>query len=412
MTPSRRAFLAAAGFGSALLAGCSQFTSDDSGDLPEPDEPPEAGIDELPDSSRHIHGADGTWSSFGCNAANTRAVADGAAPVDGVSERWRVELPEIVRREPVVADGRTYVVDVEELRAFDAADGSDLWSFEGAMRTPLVREDTVYVSTHEGIHALEADSGDKIWSRELDAPGSVTAPATIADRQLLCGIGERVLALDLEDGSERWHQDVFGQVLAHPAYVGVRGIAVVTDAGMAYVLRDDGVADARWELPARPTGSPTGNEGVVYVPCGDGNTYALTIDDSGGSVAETAWTAETGSVPSGLAVSDGLVLGVSGGTLRAIDADTGRRRWEFGIGDRNHNMAPVVGRETVFVGGDSLWALDPAPGGDPDDGPAIRFEWEFDGRLGPGPVLDDGILYVFAEVDGEFALLALENDDA
>ncbi|ELY53526.1 pyrrolo-quinoline quinone [Natronococcus amylolyticus DSM 10524] len=404
MTPSRRAFLVAAGSGSALFAGCSQFASDETGEAPGPREPPESGVDELPDPNSHVHGADGSWSSFGCNAANTRAVGDDEAPVNGISERWRVGVPEIGFAEPIVADGRVYFVGNQGLRVLDADDGTELWTLEDVEKPPLILEGIAYVSTYEGVSALEADTGDEIWSRELDAPGSVTAPATIRGHGVLCGIGERILELDPEDGSERWRRDLLGQTLDHPAYTGPRGVAVATEAGMVYVLYD-GVAYARWELPARPSGPPTADKDVVYVPCYDGETYALTTDHD--AVSETAWSAETGQVSTGLAVADDLVLAVAGRTLRAIDADSGQQRWEFEIGDSSRT-APAVGRETVFVGGDRLWALDPAPSGDPSDGPAVRFEHEFEGSVGRGPVLDDGVLYVVADVDGEVALLALE----
>ncbi|WP_394739689.1 outer membrane protein assembly factor BamB family protein [Natronococcus roseus] len=407
MTPSRRAFLVTAGSGSALFAGCSQFASDETGESPEPREPPESGVDGLPDPTSHVHGADGSWSSFGCNAANTRAVGDGEAPVDGVSERWRVDVPEIGFAEPIVADGRVYFVGNRGLRVFDADDGTELWTLEDVEKPPLILEGTAYVSTYEGVSAIEADTGDEIWSRELDAPGNVTAPATISGHRVLCGIGERILALDPEDGSERWRRDVFGQLLDHPAALGVHGFAVATEPGKVDAIGERGVAYARWELPARPSGPPTADKDVVYVPCHDGETYALTVDDAGDTVSETAWSAETGQVSTGLAVADDLVLAVAGRTLRAIDADSGQQRWEFGIGDSSRT-APAVGRETVFVGGDRLWALDPAPTGDPSDGPAVRFEREFEGAVGRGPVLDDGVLYVVADVDGEVALLALE----
>jgi outer membrane protein assembly factor BamB len=407
MTPSRRAFLAAAGSGSALLAGCSRFTSADADDPPEPREPPESGVDELPRPGSSVHGADGSWSSFGCNAANTRVVGDGEAPVEGVSERWRVEVSEIVQQEPIVADGRVYLHDEGGLHAFDADDGSELWAFEDAWSLPVVRNGVVYVSAREGVHALEADSGDEVWSRTLDRPGDLTAPATVTGRQLLCGVGERVVSLDPEDGSERWHRDVFGQVLGHFASFGGYWIAVVTEAGMVYVIGENGVANARIELSARPVGSPTADHDVVYVPCSDRTVYALSGD--GESIGEIEWSAERRSTSTGLAVADGLVFGASGGVLEAVDAESGAQRWEFGIGEERRT-APVVGRETVFVGGDRLWALDPAPEGDPSDGPAVRFEREFDGGgVGPGPVLDDGVCYVVAAVgDGEFALLALE----
>ena len=74
-----------------------------------------------------------------------------------------------------------------------------------------------------------------------------------------------------------------------------------------------------------------------------------------------------------------------------------------------HGAEDVTGRETIFIGGDRLWALDPSP----DDGifrsaPAVRYEKTFYGRVGPGPVLDDGVLYVVVETGEESThLLAL-----
>ncbi|WP_435152219.1 hypothetical protein [Haladaptatus sp. DFWS20] len=70
---SRRRFLALGAV--TAFAGCTA-TADD---------PPEPGSNQSTDPDRHIYGADGEWSSFGCNASNTRAVADGRAPVDGVT---------------------------------------------------------------------------------------------------------------------------------------------------------------------------------------------------------------------------------------------------------------------------------------------------------------------------------------
>ncbi|TYL39205.1 pyrrolo-quinoline quinone [Natronococcus pandeyae] len=406
MQSSRRALLASVGSGAVLLPGCSRFSSTQSRDPPEPDEPPESGVDELPDPNSHVHGANGEWSSFGCNAANTRAVADGKAPVDGVSERWRVEVTPMVRREPVAAGGRVYLLNGSELFVFDADDGTEFWSVEDVWEPPLIREGVVYVSTYDGVHALEADTGDELWVRAIDVPGNSTVPATIGGL-LICAFGERVVALDPEDGSVRWHRDVFGQVLDHAVTLGQRLIIVATEAGMVYALATNGVAYNRWQLPESPTAPPSIDGETIYVNCKDGNTYALT--DENESTTEFEWVADTGWVDGGLAVVDDLVLAARGETLRALDAESGLRYWDHEIGDRD-DTAPAYGRETVFVGGDRLRALDPAPEGNPADGPAIRFEHEFGGEIvGPGPVLNDGTLYVVAEVeDEEVALLALE----
>lgn len=153
MPSTRRSLLASVVAGSATLAGCSMVARS-----PSPDDPPPAGVDELPDPDDHVLGANGSWSSFGCNAANTRAVADGEAPVDGVTERWRVETTQTTYHEPVVTDGAVYLLESQRtLRVLDATDGEELWTFEDAEAPPLVRDDVVYASTGDAVHALEAE---------------------------------------------------------------------------------------------------------------------------------------------------------------------------------------------------------------------------------------------------------------
>ena len=407
MPSTRRSLLTSVGAGavSAALAGCSDLARVIGAD-PEPDEPPAPGVDELPDPVDHVLGADGDWSSFGCNAANSRAVADGEAPVDGVTERWRVEVAQLAHRAPVVADGRVYHPDGRDLRVFDAADGTELWTLEDVRTAPLVRDGVAYVPARKTLYALEADTGEELWDREFETRGSVTTPATYDGRQLVCGAGERVVSLDPDDGEIRWERQLFGQILDHLAVFRGYGVVVATEAGEVTLLSEEGTGWRRWDLPSTPTCPPSADADSVYVTCRDGTTYALM--DDGLPSPEINWTADTGWADRGIGVADGLVLVANGRGLHAVDTESGERHWAYDTGDWQHT-APAYGRDTVFVGGDRLWALDPTPGDSPDDGPAVRFEREFAGRVGPGPVLDDGVLYVVAEVaEREYALLALE----
>ncbi|ELY44909.1 PQQ-like beta-propeller repeat protein [Natronorubrum bangense] len=400
MPSDRRTFLSAVGAGSAALAGCSRL-----GGAPSPDDPPPAGVDDLPDPGRHILGANGRWSSFGCNAANSRAVADGEAPVDGVTERWRTEVAQTAYHEPVVANGRIYHPDVYTLRVFDADDGSPLWTFEDIATAPLVRDGVAYVSRRDRtVHALDAETGDRLWERAFERPGRVRTPSTYAGDELLCGVGEHVVALDPEDGEVLWERELFGNLLNHPAHVTGYWIAVATDAGTVYLLGEAGTGYRRWNLPAPPTCPLSADKNRVYVNCEDGLTYALDPEQTD----EPVWSADTGRTDRGIAVAAGIVFVANGRELHALRTDTGERYWTHEIGGWQHT-APAYGRETVFVGGDRLRAFDPAPRDDPSNGPALRFERTFAGRVGPGPVIDNGVLYVVAEVeDGEYALVALE----
>ncbi|MFC4543426.1 PQQ-binding-like beta-propeller repeat protein [Halosolutus amylolyticus] len=408
MSPSRRALLASVGAASATIAGCSELSREVS--TPDPDEPPESGVGELPDPGRHVSGANGEWSTFGCNAANTRAIADGEAPVDGVTERWRVEVAQTAYREPIVADDRVYFLDVDTLRVFDADDGTELWTVPDVDTVPLLWDGVAYVSTHESVRAIDSDNGGILWERSFETPGRATTPATYDGSSLVCGAGEEVVSLDPENGDVQWRRDVFGQVIDHAAIAQGYYWIVATEAGMVYAIDDGGRGWRQWRLPAGPTCPPSIDTDAVYVTCRNGTTYALTMDEQADAADGIRWSVDTGQAERGIALAEGVVyVATLSGTLHAIDSASGTRYWKYDIGDWQHT-APVLGRDTLFVGGDRLWAVDPTPGDDPDRGPALRFDRSFDGRVGPGPVLDDGTLYVVAEVerDETYALLALE----
>lgn len=402
MPSNRRTFVATVVAGSAALAGCSSVIGS-----PSPDEPPEAGVDELPDPEKHILGANGDWSSFGCNASNTRAVGDGEAPVDGVSERWRVEVTDTTSHAPVVANGLVFLLEsMRTLRVFDATDGTDLWTLEDVNAVPLVRDGVAFVPVMKTIYALDAETGDQLWQREFERPGNVTGPSMSGWGRLLCGVGEHIVSLDPEDGAIQWERKLFGQVIDHPPLYSGYSVVAATEAGIVYLLGDSGTGLWQWDLPSRPMGTPTTDSDSIYVSCEDGETRALQVESDQSS--DSLWTVGTGWAERGIGVAEGLVFVANSLGLHAIDTESGDLRWERDIGDWRHT-APAYGRETIFVGGDRLRAFDPTPGDNPGSGPALRFERKFAGRVGPGPVIDDGTLYVIAEVeDSRYALLALE----
>ncbi|WP_458190032.1 outer membrane protein assembly factor BamB family protein [Haladaptatus sp. NG-WS-4] len=148
---SRRRFLAVLSATTTAVAGCATRA----------DVPPEPGSTQSTDPDKHVYEADGEWSSFGCNASNTRTVADGKAPVDGVSEKWRVEVPQTTYQEPLVTDGRVFVTTPSMFVVYDAADGTELWrkddeSGADVRATPLVRDGiTTHASATDCSHWMQ-----------------------------------------------------------------------------------------------------------------------------------------------------------------------------------------------------------------------------------------------------------------
>ncbi len=145
-------------------------------------------------------------------------------------------------------------------------------------------------------------------------------------------------------------------MLDHAATFGPYGVVVVTDAGMVYLLTETGHGMWQWQLPTRPMCPPTGGRDALYVSCNDGVTYALADEE-----VDPIWTADASWTERGIGFADGLVLLAAGGQLQALNRDSGDQYWSHEIGDWRHT-APVYGRDTVFVGGDRLHALDPTPG--------------------------------------------------
>ncbi|MFC7138195.1 PQQ-binding-like beta-propeller repeat protein [Halobaculum litoreum] len=250
--PSRRRYLATLGSGAvAAVAGCSSAIG-----RPTASEPPDAATPPL-DADRQVHGSDGRWSSFGCNAGNTRSVHGihaGEAPVDGVSEDWRVEVPGLQRRAPVVADGRVFLPGRDAMRVFDAADGTELWRVAGVGDHPVVRGDTVYVADRldRAVRALAVDGGGERWSVSVDAPP--VGPTQYPGAPLIVGAGETVHALDPASGDEQWTRRVFGRVLRSPPVCKGFAVAVATEAGEVSLL-DQRTGEGLWRyrLPSPPT---------------------------------------------------------------------------------------------------------------------------------------------------------------
>ena len=403
-TVSRRAVVAALGAATTALAGCSAIADDVS--ISGPDDPPKPGVDDLPEPGEHVYGADGEWSSFGCNAGNTRTVADGKAPVDGVTERWRAEVSGLTRREPVVAGGRVFQPVGDRLDVYAAADGTKLWSKERVHEPPLLSGGTAYVGVRNRLLALDPKTGEAKWERTFGRNASVKSPSTYGGDWLYVPVDETVHRIDPATGETDWSRRLFGELLGSPAIFMGHYVALATKAGKLYLLGPDGTGAAEWNLDSTPRAPPTADADRVYVSCLDGNVYGFLPRNE--SAGKTDWQVQTGWADGGLAVQKYVyAAGTSG--LHAIDPRKGERVWKRDVGDWELT-APALGRDTLFVGGDKLYAFDPTPGASPfDSGPAKRFEQSFYGRVGPGPVLDDGTLYVVAQTgESSYHLLALE----
>jgi outer membrane protein assembly factor BamB len=262
---------------------------------------------------------------------------------------WEAGLGSAARGGPTVADETAFVgTEAGELVALDLSTGDVLWEFEtlGEIRgPPAARDGTVVVVAYEQssarstVYAVDAEAGGEdgpLWRFEAGAVGPPSAPS-IGDDLAYVGISDlSVRALDLGAGDEVWVTDVrdgFG-----PRQVPAAGAALVlADRTHAYRL-DPETGDEAWNYLLAD---------LAELEEGRLNTLLATAP----------------------AITGGTVLlGSGGGTLSAIDLDTGHRVWRHDMGSLA--VGPVAATE------DHIYAVTLG-----EDGAVTAFEHDPEGRL-------------------------------
>ena len=162
-------------------------------------------------------------------------VADGFGQVlsldakDG-SIKWRVNAGSPLRGAPTVADGRAFVITVDnQLQALSTEDGHRLWVYDAipesaeiaGSASPAIEGGAVIASFSSGeVSALRVENGRVIWSDSLSATRRFDAISTLADirgrpvvdrgRVYVVSHAGRMAAIDVRSGNRVWEQDVGG----------------------------------------------------------------------------------------------------------------------------------------------------------------------------------------------------------
>jgi outer membrane protein assembly factor BamB len=178
---------------------------------------------------------------------------------------WRVATDAPVHAAPTVADGRVFVVDVnDELLALDAGSGLQLWTYQAlteparilAASSPAVANDTLVASFASGeLVALRAANGNELWNAPLARASRTNALSEIRDiagRPVIyktdvfaVSHADYFAAVDLRTGQVRWTLPVSAITTPWTAgdvvYVVDQSgqvICVSRDSGQVYWIRD------------------------------------------------------------------------------------------------------------------------------------------------------------------------------
>jgi len=173
-------------------------------------------------------------------------------------------------------DGHLYVLDAatgDELDSFDA--GAELWA------SPLIEDASIFVATMKGtLYKLDLETLAPEWDAPFDVRGGLLMDPIMLDDAtvLIGGIGEKLYAVNAEDGTEKWSA---------------------------------GGENWFW-------GKPAVDGGTLYAPNMDGHVYAIDAE-----TGETLWSYDTGApVRAGTLVIDGAAVAVNrSGEVHGLDAN-------------------------------------------------------------------------------------------
>jgi outer membrane protein assembly factor BamB len=237
-----------------------------------------------------------------------------AAIADDGTERWRAEIGSVY--EPPGLDGdRLYVgSDDGAVYCFDASTGEAIWQhdFESRPEGPsnpsvaAVADGLVYVSLQGGFLAIDANDGTERW---LARPGGGRIRSVHAGERVYAAT--RSLVAAFEDGELQWTSDrTGGSILA------VRDGAVYVSDGFQFAVLDAATGQERWGL---------GTDDRHAVGVGDAGPYVgvrevQALDSAG----ETRWQRSLDGSPIEFLTpaDDGVYAGTDGGVYR-LDGNGG-----------------------------------------------------------------------------------------
>jgi outer membrane protein assembly factor BamB len=330
--------LAGAAATAAALAGCRTLD----GDAPSP------GTDD-----------DTEWPNHGADTAGTAYVEDAAAPRDGATERWAVQVPWVSDR-PVVAAGLVFLPAATALVAYDVSSGEELWRYSPPehdqpwFHSPAVADGLVYATFREddGAVALDPTDGRVRWRADVGRVSAPPLPVGTGDARRVV-VGQRSGRVSLLDGlgTVLWHEDLFGPVTTLHGETPSLGPTVYagTEAGEVYCLYDSGDGPVGlWRRKIDGAVASMAVDGDVYASAWGGKLYRLR---DGLHTGRSAWTTEEGGTSTGGLVLADDVYGKNLAGLSAVDPRTGDTAWTVHAGNEyDFTAAPAAAGDTLYVG--------------------------------------------------------------
>lgn len=360
------------------------------------------------------------------NGTALRRIAQPALGLS-LSEAWSVDIgagdgrKHRITADPVVADGRVFVMDARSLVSAFSTAGAPLWTRDltpGFDRNEdasggglAIGGDTVFATTGFGtLVALDAETGALRWTQRFEAP--VTgAPTVRGELVYVVSRNGTALAVEVDNGRVRWQ---LPGLPSQSAMVGGAGPAVSEKIAVFALGSGDMIASfprggvRLWAASLAGqrrgrayagvtdiTGDPVIDGNVLYAGSSSGRLLALDVRNG-----ERLWTATEGTLSPVWPAGGSVFLVSDQAELLRLDAATGERIW--GVELPYFKNRRVKRRQGVFAhygpvlaGGRLIVASSDGfiRSFDPVDG-SLLSSVELPGGATTNPAIADGVLYV------------------
>ncbi|HVW38984.1 MAG TPA: PQQ-binding-like beta-propeller repeat protein [Pirellulales bacterium] len=293
--------------------------------------------------------------------------------------------------DPLIVDGLVVVGDDEgALRAFNSADGEEVWRYAHGARIyqrPDFDGKRIYaVSEEKGVVAVEPRNGLLLWEQTSRDGYGALAVCPAANLVFVAGNDGLVRALDASSGEERWATDIVKDAPRDPpGFEGKR---------------------ARYgEHPARPTAAVCDDRWVFVSVFDQSRVVALDIKDGA-----KKFDYQTGGWVFHAAVvdDDRVFIGSQDRAMHCVKKETGEFLWSFLTEARIESSAAVDDGKVYFASCDGVcYCVDRESG---------EGVWEFKTDSGDGHtraiysdplLLDDTVC--FAAGEGQVYALELKT---
>lgn len=256
------------------------------------------------------------------------------------------------------ADGLIFVSDSSTTYALDAATGARRWAAATPTQgsRPLIVDGVVYVGTIGGAQGLAETTGSMVW-RWTGPQGVTTTAGPVMDGVIYLSSRSdgRLYAIDVRDGSERWHLQTIAaavgsaEVVGDTVYVGTNQAGASEPVGQIYAI-DRASGRTRWQFSGPHGGQLVPGpvrDGIVYV---SGETDGIYFLHDDGSVARHV-DAPPSVLPLSM-VGETLYEQRRDGSIGAYAVADGTLLWETPETVEDGGGPPLVDGGMVFEVGD------------------------------------------------------------